>query len=61
MHTNDFEGALDRFLNSREYDRFEEAVYQFARTAFEAGWKAAGGVEPDSEKIIDVLNKSIED
>ena len=61
MHSNSFEEEFDKFLNSREYDRFEEAVFSFARACFEAGYKAAGGVTPDGDKIVDILKKSIKD
>ena len=39
MHSDKFEGALDVFLESPEYDRVEEAIYQLARAAFEAAMK----------------------
>ncbi len=61
MHTNAFEEAFGDFLDSREYDKIEEAIFQLARSAFQAGWKAAGGIEPDSDKIVDILKKSRED
>ncbi len=56
MHSDKFEGALDAFLESPEYDRVEEAIYQLARAAFEAGWNAAGGEKAnDGGKIVDIL------
>ena len=61
MHTNSYEEAFDKFINSREYDRVEEAIFQFARDCFEAGYKAAGGVTPDGDKIIDILRHSLDD
>jgi len=41
MNQNKQERALDAFLETREYDRAEEALYQLVKAAFEAGWKAA--------------------
>ena len=61
MHSNSFEEAFGEFLDTREYDRIEEAIFKFARAAFEAGWKAAGGAVPDGDKVIDILKKSIDD
>lgn len=62
MHSNNFEEAFGNFLDTREYDRIEEAIFKFAREAFEAGWKAAGGgVMPDDANIVDILKKSLND
>ena len=61
MKTNSYEEAFDNFINSREYDRVEEAIFQFARECFEAGYRAAGGVVSDGDKVIDILRRSLDD
>ena len=60
MHTNSYEEAFDKFINSAEYDRVEEAIFRFARECFEAGYKAAGGVVSDGDKIVDILRHSLD-
>ena len=47
MFSDKFEGAFSDFLDSAEYDKIEEAIFQLARKAFEAGWRAGGG-DPDA-------------
>ena len=41
MHNNDFETAFDNFLENEAYDHGEDALFNLARAAFIAGWKAA--------------------
>lgn len=43
MYTDEFEQAFSAFLDSREYDQAEEALFSLLRRAFAAGWRAAGG------------------
>ena len=51
-----FEKSFGEFLESAEYDRLENGEYErlkgvlFAilRTAYKAGWVAAGGIVPES-------------
>lgn len=40
MHSDKFEKAFGEFLESRDYDRAEEAVFALVRAAFLAGWRA---------------------
>ncbi len=39
----DFEVAFERFINRKEYDAAESALFSMIRIAFRAGWLAAGG------------------
>ena len=55
MYSNDFEHAFSEFLDRHEYDEAEHALFAIVRAAFAAGWKAAGGKMPQSEKIFQVL------
>lgn len=41
--TDEFEQAFADFLDDEHYDQGEQALFDFARAAFIAGWKAAGG------------------
>ena len=56
MFSDKFEGAFSDFLDSAEYDKIEEAIFQLARKAFEAGWRAGGG-DPDAKggKIVELV------
>lgn len=53
--TNDFEQAFADFLDRREYDEAEAALFAMVRTAFLAGWKAAGGEPPIPQKIFQLV------
>lgn len=58
MHSNDFEKAFADFLDRREYDQAENALFAMVRIAFAAGWKAAGGEPPQPQKIFQLIHKS---
>ena len=55
MYTNDFEAAFSAFLDRHEYDEAENYLFSMVRLAFSAGWQAAGGQPPVSEKIYQLL------
>ena len=55
MYTNDFEAAFSAFLDRHEYDEAENYLFLMVRLAFSAGWQAAGGQPPVSEKIYQLL------
>ncbi|MDL2232333.1 hypothetical protein LJC63_01965 [Ruminococcaceae bacterium OttesenSCG-928-L11] len=55
MQTNDFEKAYADFIDRREYDEAQNALFSMVRTSFAAGWQAAGGDPPTSHKIFEVL------
>lgn len=55
MMNNDFEEAFSKFLERREYDDAEAALFSMVRTAFLAGWKAAGGEPPVPQKVFEVM------
>ena len=58
----DFEKSFGEFLESAEYERLEGGEYErlqgvlFAmlRTAYKAGWVAAGGIVPESRADTDI-------
>ena len=57
MQSNDFEKAFGDFLDRREYDQAENALFAMVRIAFLAGWKAAGGDPPQPQKIFQIMHK----
>lgn len=58
MHSNDFEKAFGDFLDRREYDQAENALFAMVRIAFTAGWLAAGGSPPQPQKIFQIVHKT---
>ncbi|MEG0050333.1 MAG: hypothetical protein RR865_14345, partial [Clostridia bacterium] len=46
------------FLDRREYDQAENALFAMVRIAFVAGWKAAGGEPPQPQKIFQIMHKT---
>ena len=50
MMSNDFEKAFGDFMERREYDQAENALFAMVRIAFTAGWLAAGGDPPQPQK-----------
>ena len=61
MHSNEFEFAFSEFLDRHEYDEAEQALFSIVRAAFQAGWLAAGGTVPKSEKIFQLLPSAKKD
>ena len=54
----DFEGAFRDFLERREYDQAENALFSMVRIAFLAGWRAAGGNPPPPQKVVELIHRS---
>ncbi len=55
MMTNDFEEAFGDFLERKEYDDAEGALFDMVRISFLAGWNAAGGDPPRPQKLFQVF------
>ena len=53
MH--DFEKAFSDFIDRKEYDKAENALFSMVRTAFKAGWLAAGGKAPAPIQVIEII------
>ena len=53
----DFEKAFSDFLDRREYDQAENALFDMVRISFLAGWKAAGGDPPKPQKVFTLMHK----
>lgn len=54
----DFEKAFSDFLDRREYDQAENALFSMVRISFLAGWKAAGGDPPQPQKVLMLMHKT---
>lgn len=52
MMSNEFEKALDAFLEGAEADEAHQALYDIIRAAFLAGWRSAGGDPPQEQKLL---------
>lgn len=48
----DFEKAFEQFIDREEYDSAENALFLIVRTAFKAGWLAAGGNPLFAQPVI---------
>lgn len=59
MWERDFEKAFSDFLDRREYDQAENALFSMVRISFLAGWLAAGGQAPQPQKVIELLHKDV--
>ncbi len=57
MTLPDFEQAFSDFIDRREYDQAENALFSMVRIAFLAGWNAAGGSPPAPQKVIELFHK----
>lgn len=57
MQSNEFEKAFGDFLDRREYDQAEQALFAMVRISFLAGWKAAGGQAPPPQKLFQIIHK----
>ena len=53
----DFEAAFSDFIDCREYDQAENALFSIVRIAFAAGWRAAGGGPIPSQPVLKIWHK----
>ena len=53
MMSNEFEKALDAFLEGAEADEAHQALYDIIRAAFLAGWRSAGGAPPQEQQLFE--------
>jgi len=51
MYTNELEGAYSDFLETRDFDYAESFLFSVLRSAFIAGWKAAGGRATEASPV----------
>ena len=57
MKTIDFEKAFADFIDRREYDKAQSALFDMVRISFKAGWQAAGGNPPEPQPVIKLIPK----
>lgn len=57
----DFEKCFGEFIDRREYDKAENALFSMVRIAFVAGWLAAGGDPPKAQKVLTLVHKEIKE
>ena len=55
MMSNEFEKALDAFLEGADADEAHQALYDIIRAAFLAGWRSAGGDPPQEHKLFELI------
>lgn len=55
----EFEKCFGEFIDRREYDMAENALFSMVRIAFTAGWLAAGGDPPKAQKALTLVHKEI--
>ena len=55
MMSNEFEKALDAFLEGAEADEAHQALYDIIRAAFLARWRSAGGDPPQEHKLFELI------
>lgn len=61
METDRFEKAFTDFIDRREYDKAQSALFDMVRISFKAGWQAAGGDPPPSQPVIRLVPKEPKD
>ena len=53
----DYEKAFGDFIERREYDQAQNALFSMVRVSFTAGWNAAGGNPPPPQKVIELHHR----
>ena len=57
MYGDDFEKAFSDFLERKEYDQAENALFEMVRISFIAGWRSAGGDPPPPQRVLQILHR----
>ena len=55
MMSNEFEEALDNFLEGDDAEDAHQALYDIIRAAFLAGGRSAGGDPPQEQKLFELI------
>ena len=55
----EFERVFSDFLDRREYDQAENALFSMVRIAFAAGWQAASGEAAPPQKLVELKHKNV--
>lgn len=57
MESDAFEKVFADFIDRREYDQAQNALFDMVRISFKAGWQAAGGNPPEPQRVIELVPK----
>ena len=57
MNSDCFEKAFNDFLERKEYDEAENALFGIVRAAFAAGWLADGGDALKPQVLFEIFDK----
>ena len=57
MESNTFEKAFADFIDRREYDKAQNALFDMVRISFKTGWQAAGGNPSEAQPVIELVSK----
>ena len=61
MNSDNFEKTFNDFLERKEYDEAENALFEIVRAAYAAGWLAAGGEALKPQKLFELLHRDSND
>jgi len=54
----DFEKSFGDFIDQKEYDQAEDALFTIVRASYRAGWLAAGGSKPKPQKDFNLVRSN---
>ena len=57
MEKQDFERCFSDYIDRREYDEAQNALFSAVRSSFKAGWESAGGNPPPVQPAIQFTPK----
>ena len=58
MSSDFYEKSFSDFLERKEYDQAQNALFEIVRAAFTAGWLAAGGEALQPQRIFEIVYKN---
>ena len=60
MNSDFYEKSFNDFLERKDYDYAQNALFEIVRAAFEAGWLAAGGEALKRQNIFEIVRKNLD-
>ena len=58
MNSDFYEKSFSDFLERKEFDQAQNALFEIVRAAFAAGWLAAGGEALKPQIIFEIVRKN---
>ena len=55
MYSNEFEAGFSSFLERHEYDEAQQSLFSIVRSAYTAGWLAAGGSPLQEQRLFQLI------